>query len=151
MIFEITFEEIAENIVCVKFKVRVVIHWLITFAILGVLMYYTYELQQMDHEATSTESGLYTSFSRVGWSVFLCLVIYACVKGYGGPVNWFLSLAMWQPFARLTYAIYLVHMPIMLMVAAGTHRSLYFSGQNIVSLIRIQEYFDRNGNFNSNF
>lgn len=87
----------------------------------------------MEHEATPMESGIYTPVSRVLWSFFLCLVIYACVKGYGGPVNWFLSLPMWQPLARLTYAIYLVHMPIMLMTAASTHRPLIFSGQSIVS------------------
>lgn len=87
----------------------------------------------MSHEATPIESGIYTSISRVAWSMFLCLVIYACVKGYGGPVNWFLSLSVWQPFARLTYAIYLVHMPIMVILSASVRRPLYFSGRNVVS------------------
>lgn len=87
----------------------------------------------MKHEATPIESGIYTSLSRAAWSIFLCMVIYACVKGYGGPVNWFLSLAFWQPFARLTYAIYLVHMPIMVILSASVRRPLYFSGKNIVS------------------
>lgn len=107
-------------------------HWAIAVAIIGVLGYYAYELQQIDHKATSMESGIYTSVSRVLWGLFLCLLIYACVKGYGGPVNWFLSLSLWQPLARLTYAIYLLHMPIMLMTAASTKRPLIFSGQTIV-------------------
>lgn len=87
----------------------------------------------MRHEATPIESGIFTSLSRAAWSIFLCMVIYACVKGYGGPVNWFLSLPLWQPFARLTYAIYLVHMPIMVILSASVRRPLYFSGRNIVS------------------
>lgn len=97
------------------------------------LAYITYQLQQMDHKAEAIESAIYTPSSRIVWSLILCLVIYACVKGYGGPVNWFLSLKLWQPLSRLTYAIYLVHMPIMLMNSASTHRPLYFSTQNIVS------------------
>ncbi|XP_031623683.1 nose resistant to fluoxetine protein 6-like isoform X2 [Contarinia nasturtii] len=112
--------------------VRVIVHWVLTAAIFGVLAYFSYELQQMDHKANSTESGIYTASSRVGWSIFLCMVVYACVCGYGGPINWFLSLPMWQPFARLSYAIYLLHMPIMLATAASTHTPLYFSGRNIL-------------------
>lgn len=87
----------------------------------------------MDHEATPIESGIYTPMSRVAWGVFMCLVIFTCIKGYGGPVNWFLSLPLWKPFARLTYAIYLVHMPIMLATVASTHRAVYYSERNIVS------------------
>ena len=101
--------------------------------IVGVLAYYTYELQQMAHKATPVESGIYTPVSRVLWSLFLCLVIYGCVKGYGGPVNWFLSLSFWQPLARLTYAIYLLHMPVMLLNVAGAQRPIIFSGRTIVS------------------
>lgn len=94
---------------------------------------YTFDLQQFDHKGDPVESGIYTPFSRLGWSVFLCLLIYACVKGYGGPVNWFLSLPQWQPLARLTYAIYLVHMPVMLLTVASTRRPAIFSGRLIVS------------------
>lgn len=87
----------------------------------------------MDHHATPVESGLFTSGSRVFWSLFLCLVIYACTKGYGGVVNWFLTLKLWKPLTRLSYAIYLIHMPIMLMNVAYTRRPVYFSSRTIVS------------------
>lgn len=115
---------------------HVILCWTVAAAIGVTLTYFAYTLQQIDHEATPLESGIYTPVSRVAWSIFLCLVIYACTNGYGGPVNWFLSLSIWQPFARLTYAIYLVHMPIMLMTVSMTHRPLYFSGRNIVSICR---------------
>lgn len=114
-------------------QVQVALCWSIIAAIAVTLSYYSYSLQQIDHVATPMESGIYTPISRLAWSIFLCLVIYACTKGYGGPVNWFLSLAIWQPLARLTYAVYLVHMPIMLMTVSSTHRPLYFSGRNVVS------------------
>lgn len=109
------------------------LHWTVTAAIFSVITYYTYNLQQMDHVANPTESGIYTGGTRISWSVFLCLVIYACVKGYGGPVNWFLSLPLWQPLARLTYAIYLIHLPAMLLTAAATRRPVLLTGRYVVS------------------
>lgn len=106
---------------------------MVAAAIIVTLSYFTYTLQQPEHEATPIESGIFTPLSRVAWSIFLCLVIDACVKGYGGPVNWFLSLSIWRPLARLTYAMYLVHMPIMLATVASSHRPIYFTERNVVS------------------
>lgn len=103
-------------------------------------------MQQMGHKGTPLESAVFTPLSRIGWTFFLCLLVYACLKGYGGPVNWFLSLPQWQPFARLSYAIYLLHMPIMLMEAASLHRPAFFSGRNIVSLCSCT-LFSRFGSF----
>lgn len=108
------------------------LYWVVTFVLFLILAYYSYELQQMAHKATPLESAIYTPISRVLWSIILSSVIYGCIKGYGGPVNWFLSLPHWQPLARLTYSVYLIHMPIMLMTLANTHRPLYYSERNIV-------------------
>lgn len=109
------------------------IHWAVTIAVFSVLAVYTFQLQQMSHTGTPFESALYTPISRLTWSVFLCLLVYACVKGYGGPINWFLSWPQWQPLARLTYGIYLVHMPVMLLSLASQRKPAYFSGRVIVS------------------
>lgn len=91
-------------------------------------------MQKMTHEGSPLESAIFTPLSRIGWTSFLCMLVYACLMGYGGPVNWFLSLPQWKPFARLSYAIYLIHMPIMMMEAASLHRPQYFSARTTVSL-----------------
>lgn len=114
-------------------QIRVWIHWIVTASIAVFIIFYSHTMQQMTREATSLESAIYTPLSRIGWTVYLCLIIYACLKGYGGPVNWFLSLPQWQPFSRLSYAIYLIHMPIMMMEAASLHRPAFFSARSIVS------------------
>lgn len=44
---------------------------------------------------------------RIVWSLALCYVIYACVSGCGGYVNWFLSLPAWHPLSRLSFAMVL--------------------------------------------
>lgn len=58
--------------------------------------------------------GLYDALSRVSWSIALCYVIFACVHNAGGPVNWFLSHPWWLPLSRLSYALCLVHYPILI-------------------------------------
>lgn len=110
------------------------IHWLVSGILVAGLIWFSYNMQQKDHEASSMESGLYTGFSRLIWSILIWMVIYACITGHGGPVNAFLSLSMWRPLARLTYAIYIIHMPVMMLVTASARRPIYFSFRNMVRL-----------------
>lgn len=81
---------------------------------------------------TKIESAFYESFSRVSWAIALSWIIFACVKGYGGPINWFLSLSFWQPFSRLSYSLYIVHFPIQLLMMAMAKSSVYFTDMNAV-------------------
>lgn len=94
-----------------------------------------YPLQQFSHKTTVLESAFYETFSRIGWSIGLCWIIYACHYGYGGPLNSFLSATIWQPFSRLSYSIYLVHFPIQILITATTRVPMAFSDPNVVSKI----------------
>ena len=62
--------------------------------------------------STSLEYGLYDTLGRNIWSLAVCYMIFACANNSGGPINEFLSLPMWQPLSRLSYAIYLIHSSI---------------------------------------
>lgn len=79
------------------------------------------------------EYGLYDALSRVAWSMGLCYIIFACAHGYGGPVNWFLSLPLWQPLSRLSYAIYLLHFIVIMVQVASIKQVQYFSEMIAVS------------------
>lgn len=105
------------------------------FIIFGMSTWYTFIIQQIDHPNTAIESGIYLSLTRTMWPIGIALLILTCVRGYGGPVNNFLSSTMWLPLCRLSYAIYIVHMPILLVIAASLRRPLYFSKQTIVRII----------------
>lgn len=96
-------------------------------AAMATVIFANYPLQQTDSKHTPLEYGLYDAFSRVGWAIALSYIIFACVHGSGGPVNWFLSHPLWQPLSRLCYSIYIVHYPVILFVMGTTKTSIYFS------------------------
>lgn len=77
-------------------------------------------------------SAFYESISRVSWAAALAWLVFACNNGLGGPVNWFLSLSAWQPFSRLSYTIYLVHLPVQLVLAAQVRTGTFFSDTQAV-------------------
>ncbi|XP_061727306.1 O-acyltransferase like protein-like isoform X2 [Cydia pomonella] len=57
-----------------------------------------------EHQAAlNAKLALYRSC----WALALSWLIFACTLGYGGPVNWFLSLGLWRYVARASYAMYL--------------------------------------------
>lgn len=53
-------------------------------------------------------SGLfYAGLSRFAFGVSVAWVMFACIKGYGGLVNSFLSWSAFMPLGRLSYCVYL--------------------------------------------
>jgi len=70
---------------------------------------------------TSTATGFYASLHRLGWSVGIAIIVYLCVHGYGGVMNWLLCLRIWRPASRMSYCLYLVH-PV---VIGWYHMSLH--------------------------
>ncbi|XP_063930453.1 nose resistant to fluoxetine protein 6-like [Zophobas morio] len=80
--------------------------WCFVFnACVAFNLYYHNILRIYDHISDTTFYGLY----RPVWCLSLAWLVYSCYHGYGGPVNWFLSLPAFQIGARLSYCMYLVH------------------------------------------
>ena len=52
-----------------------------------------------------------------------------------GPINWLLSLYMWKLPARLSYAMYLIHYPIINLADSSMVSTYYFSDGNTVSIL----------------
>lgn len=116
------------------------------FILFGVCAWYTFMYQQSDHVTNSYESGLYLVVTRTAWPTALALLVLICIRGYGGPINRLLSAPVWQPFCRLSYSIYIVHMPIVLITTASARRSFHFTNEAVVSeLIWIEHFRNRNG------
>ena len=74
------------------------------------------------HHFTDTENITFLMFSGLAWSIGLSIIIYICNTGYGGIFGGFLSWPGWDPMARLTFGVYLIH-PMVLYYILGTLQS----------------------------
>ncbi|XP_063951628.1 O-acyltransferase like protein-like isoform X1 [Lytechinus pictus] len=104
-------------------KYLVVTGWILTLASLFAVVYGTWS-GNSDRYVPQIESVIYLTFSRIGWGVAICWIIFACLQGYGGPVGVFLEWTLWIPLARLSYCIYLVH-PIVMYSVILTQQTLF--------------------------
>lgn len=107
-------------------KNMVIALWSATFiSIVAVLFtpwpFYYFENQDVHYFA------IYSGVHKSLWAAATAWIILACVKGERGFVNWFLSLSIWQPLAKLTYSIYIIHNPFMIMTTTLQRTSEYLS------------------------
>ncbi|XP_063374970.1 nose resistant to fluoxetine protein 6-like [Cydia amplana] len=100
--------------------------WFCAFAVSAGIIYSAYPVLQMDWDSPFWD-GIINSFARPGWAVCVGWVIFACTHGYGGPVNWFLSLRMWKLPSRLSYAMYIFHYSLMVVVNTTSVSASHFS------------------------
>ncbi|XP_065155198.1 O-acyltransferase like protein-like [Atheta coriaria] len=84
-------------------------------------------VDKMQDEYDRLAMSSYIAFVRPAWSIALSWLIFACVTGYGGPVNAFLSSRVFQVLARLTYSMYLTHSLVLLVLYMSIKQPLLFS------------------------
>lgn len=105
------------------------IGWVAAAALNLTLVYGVY------HADLSGSLGkLNLSLNRSAWAVGLAWLTTACVSGYGGPVDWVLSLPPLRPLSRLTYAAYLVHPLVILFNYQGREVAMHASLSTLSAL-----------------
>ncbi|XP_044737962.1 nose resistant to fluoxetine protein 6-like [Chrysoperla carnea] len=90
-------------------KILVTLLWLLTAAVMLYIIFGNYPGLDDNFQYSRLYNSLFTGFHRNLWALGLSWIVFACIHGYGGPVNWFLSLSVFQFFAKLTYCLYLLH------------------------------------------
>ncbi|XP_063636096.1 O-acyltransferase like protein-like [Cydia splendana] len=105
--------------------------WFCAFVVSAGVIYSSYPVLQMDWDSPFWD-GIINSFARPGWAVCIGWVIFACTHGYGGPVNWFLSLRMWKLPSRLSYAMYIFHYSLMVIVNSTSVSIGHFSVERFI-------------------
>lgn len=115
------------------FQALVLSGWICSAALIYAVVFGPFRLQQLTAPVEVVEDGIYKALGPLAWAIGVSWVIYACHFGYGGLVNSFLSFPIWQPCARLTYAIYLSHFVIQTVIAASTRTPVYFNTTTLVS------------------
>eukprot|EP00095_Tigriopus_kingsejongensis_P011127 maker-scaffold645_size120276-snap-gene-0.39 protein:Tk11127 transcript:maker-scaffold645_size120276-snap-gene-0.39-mRNA-1 annotation:"nuclear pore complex protein nup93" len=61
---------------------------------------------------TTADAVLFAAFARLAWAIGISWVIFACQTGYAGFVAHILSYSVWNPMSRMTFACYLIHLPM---------------------------------------
>ncbi|CAH0581533.1 unnamed protein product [Chrysodeixis includens] len=105
-------------------KWQVVCFWVLALSLSTFIMYADYATR---FEFNQTVANFYNSFIRPLWALFLGSLIYMCNRGYGGPINWFLSLNVWKIHSRVSFAIYLLHEGLMTAVNHWSITPIYFT------------------------
>ncbi|KXJ74406.1 hypothetical protein RP20_CCG013730 [Aedes albopictus] len=103
----------------------------------GMLVLTCYSLKQVyvgDYDRFSVVvDAFYESLHRSFWAFGVMWLIFICVNGQGGLVNEFLSWRFWQPMAKLSYTMYLLHIMIQAVTVTMHLKSpLYFSAMDLI-------------------
>ncbi|XP_039271604.2 nose resistant to fluoxetine protein 6-like [Styela clava] len=69
----------------------------------------------------------YNAVSRPVWALGLSWVTIACVSGYGGPINSFLSWKFFVPLSRLSFCAYLIHPLIVSYIYISREYEMHFA------------------------
>ncbi|KAH8386780.1 hypothetical protein KR093_002451, partial [Drosophila rubida] len=114
-----------------SFKLRPLIVWAGWLSCLAVIFACLFALvpyeKFTDPMPTMLEDALYYTLTRLGWPLALCWVVFACMQGYGGMANSFLSCPLWQPLSKLSYSIYVWHILIQELNVRRIQTNTYFS------------------------
>ncbi|KAH8318663.1 hypothetical protein KR074_000740, partial [Drosophila pseudoananassae] len=76
--------------------------------------------------------AFYVSLSRIAWPLGLSWVVFACMQGYGGLANSFLTSPLWQPLSKLSFCVYMGHLFIQNLNGGRTRVNTYFSDYDIM-------------------
>ncbi|KAL5279045.1 hypothetical protein ACFFRR_003581 [Megaselia abdita] len=101
--------------------------WATAISILFSIVVGPYYSTQPGSSPTTFVGATYESLGKIAWGLMLSWVIYNCYHGKGGIINHFLSHPLWQPFARLSYSMYICNMAVMTINMGNSHVENHFS------------------------
>lgn len=113
-------------------KLVVACGWTLSITNCFTIVFGIYSFEQLDYDGSIFMDATYESVIRVLWAASLSWMIFACVKGYGSVINWFLSLSFWQPLGKLSYSIYLLHYPLQIYFMSTQRQPEYFSNARAI-------------------
>ncbi|KAH8278495.1 hypothetical protein KR018_004087, partial [Drosophila ironensis] len=107
--------------------------WIISLALLFTSIFALYPAGKWKAAPISifAESCYYT-LTRLAWPLAICWIIFACMQGYGGLADSFLSHPLWQPLSRLSYSVYIWHMFVQEINIRNYRANIYFSNYQVI-------------------
>ncbi|XP_065299090.1 nose resistant to fluoxetine protein 6-like [Dermacentor albipictus] len=74
-------------------------------------------------------------FDRILWAVSLIWITLACASGRGGLVSKFLSCNVFVPLSKLSFGVYLIHLPFIELYLHASRERIFWSKFNLVTLL----------------
>ncbi|KAL1438077.1 hypothetical protein MTO96_010419 [Rhipicephalus appendiculatus] len=88
----------------------------------------------IDSEQPSETKRMFMAFiDRILWSVFMTWFWFTCTTSRGGFVNRFLSWNGFVPLARLSFGVYLIHLPFFNLMHRVSRERRFYSHFTLVS------------------
>ncbi|XP_028158732.1 O-acyltransferase like protein-like [Ostrinia furnacalis] len=103
-----------------------ILGWLIAFVASFLVMFATYFNIQPDWDNQLADNFINSSIRPV-WAACIAWMVFACHHGYGGPINWLLSIHVFKILGRLSYAMYIIHYQLIFLINATTLQPIYFA------------------------
>lgn len=102
--------------------------WLWTFSIVTVVavIFLPLPAHMVDSENVLI-FAFYDALHRLAWCTAIAWIIYGCVVGHGGVLDKFLSIPILQPFTRLSYCVFILHFPVVVVTKSLQRTPEYFS------------------------
>lgn len=114
-------------------KILNIILWSISLVIMALVVFGLYP-DINGHTISRSGHIMYQTLSRIGWSVSLSYMIFACITFNGGFINRILSWSVWVPLSRLSYSTFLVHCMFIIYVYASRDRLIHLDDFQMVYL-----------------
>jgi peptidoglycan/LPS O-acetylase OafA/YrhL len=109
-------------------RLAVITGWTLSLLTIFGVLYIQSRLQQFDYNPSSNlGDAFFEAFRGVLWATALSWLIFACHSGNAGLINDFLCLPFWTPISKLSYALYLLHLPIQLVISMSLKVPSYYS------------------------
>jgi len=102
--------------------------WILTTGLIATIIFIQYPLRQENfRENPLIADALYEGFQPLSWGLALGWIIIACHLSRDNIVRRFLSLSLWLPISKLSYCIYLLHLPVQAFFLATLRAPVYFT------------------------
>lgn len=109
----------------------VALGWILTTGMIAAVIFIQYPLRQENYMNNPLiADALYDAFKPICWGLALGWIILACHVSQGNIVKRFLSLSLWLPISKLSFCIYLVHLPVQAYFLATLRSPVYFTPTN---------------------
>ncbi|EAT48331.1 AAEL000603-PA, partial [Aedes aegypti] len=114
-----------------------IIGWITCIISLLIILSANYGFNHTDYRSFSDIiDATYASLHRSMFSACVMWIIFACVNGKAGVINDILCAPMWQPLAKLSFVMYLLHsLLIMMSSVASVKLEGYFSAMDMLNRI----------------